>query len=153
MKECGGGIAPELVETIAGLRVGYIDVSGNDGTSWAAVEARLSQDPPFGEMFSDFGLPTRWILERIDPHRTGSARIVASGGIRNGIQAIKALALGADYVAVARPCLLAARESADAVVAAGERLFREMRTAMFLVGAGNVAELDRKLLLGSDRKT
>ncbi len=147
VKECGGGIAPELVETIAGLGVSYIDVSGSDGTSWAAVEARLSPDPSFGEMFSDFGLPTRWILERIDPDRTGPARIVASGGIRNGIQATKALALGADYVAVARPFLIAARESADAVVAAGERLFREMRTTMFLVGARNVAELDRKLLL------
>ena len=148
VKECGGGIAPDLVETIAGLGVSYIDVSGNDGTSWAAVEARLSSDPSFGELFSDFGLPTRWILERIDPDRTGTARIIASGGIRNGIQAVKALTLGADYVALARPFLLAARESADAVVALGERFIREMRTAMFLVGARDVAELDRKLLLG-----
>ena len=120
MKECGGGIAPELVETIGELGVPYIDVSGNDGTSWAAVEARLSLDPSFGEMFSDFGLSTRWILERITPNRAGPARIIASEGIRNGIQAVKALALGADYVAVARPFLLAARESAGAVAAVGE---------------------------------
>lgn len=147
VKECGGGIAPDLVELLAGLGVHYIDVSGNDGTSWAAVEARLSADPGFGEQFRDFGLPTAWILEHLPPSLPGGARVVASGGIRNGIQAAKALALGARYVSVARPFLLAAEHSAERVVALGQRLIRELRTAMFLAGAARVSDLQRGRLI------
>ena len=147
IKECGGGIAPELVQSLAEAGAAYVDISGSDGTSWAAVEARLSTDPTFGELFRDFGLPTAWILERLTPAQRGGAKIVASGGIRNGIQAAKALALGADYVAVARPFLLAAAQSAEAVAAVGGRLIRELRAAMFLVGAATLESLDRSVLI------
>jgi isopentenyl-diphosphate delta-isomerase len=147
VKECGGGVAPDLVEQLAGLGVHYIDVSGNDGTSWAAVEARLSADPGFGEQFRDFGLPTAWILEHLPARLPGVARVVASGGIRNGIQAAKALALGARYVSVARPFLLAAEHSAARVVELGERLIRELRTAMFLAGAARISDLQRSRLI------
>lgn len=148
VKECGGGIAPEIVQRLEALGVAYVDVSGNDGTSWAAVEARLSADATFGELFQDFGLPTAWILERLPPRERRTARIVASGGIRDGVQAAKALALGADYVAVARPFLKAALVSADAVVAVGERLIREMRTACFLAGCDALGHLGREHLVG-----
>lgn len=146
VKECGGGIAPELVRAIAAMGAEYIDVSGSDGTSWASVEARLGDEPEFGERFRDFGLPTRWILERIDTAAVRPARLVASGGIRTGIQAVKALALGADLVGVARPFLLAAIESPEAVAALADRFVREMRNAMFLTGAGSVAALGRRML-------
>ena len=151
VKECGGGIAPELVETIAETGVDFIDISGNDGTSWAKVEACLSGDPSLGELFGDFGLPTRWVLERVRKDRLAETSLVASGGIRNGIQAVKAFALGADFVSVARPFLLAAMQSADEVVSTGRRLIREMRTAMFLVGATTVSELDRTVLIDTSR--
>jgi isopentenyl-diphosphate delta-isomerase len=147
VKECGGGIAPDLVERIAELGVRYIDVSGNDGTSWASVEASLGADPGFGARFRDFGLPTAWILERLPPRLPGAAQVVASGGIRTGIQAAKALALGARYVSVARPFLLAADRSAELVVALGERLIGELRTAMFLSGAATLADLRRETLI------
>ena len=147
VKECGGGIAPELVGRLAKTGVAYIDVSGNDGTSWAAVEGRLGGDPTLGELFRDFGLPTAWILERLTAGLAGDARIIAGGGIRNGIQAVQALALGADYVCMARPFLAAAAQSAEAVTQVGARLIREMRTAMFLVGAAEIGRLDRSLLL------
>lgn len=147
VKECGGGIAPEIVRRLEALGVAYVDVSGNDGTSWAAVEARLSADATFGERFRDFGLPTAWILERLPPREERRARVVASGGIRDGVQAAKALALGADYVAVARPFLKAALESADAVVAVGERMIREMRTACFLAGCESLSRLGREHLV------
>jgi isopentenyl-diphosphate delta-isomerase len=147
VKECGGGIAPELVRRLEQAGAAYVDVSGSDGTSWAAVEARLSAEPDFGELFRDFGLPTAWILERLPPRAGRTAQIVASGGIRNGVQAAKALALGADYVSVARPFLAAALESPEAVVAIGARLIRELRTAMFLVGCARLADLDRRCLI------
>jgi isopentenyl-diphosphate delta-isomerase len=151
VKECGGGIAPDLVETIARTGVQYIDISGNDGTSWARVEAALSRDQSLGELFGDFGLPTRWILERVRKDQMSEARLVASGGIRNGIQAVKAFAMGADFASVARPFLLAAMESPDAVVSTGRKLIREIRTAMFLVGAGSIGELDRTFLIDQVR--
>lgn len=147
VKECGGGIAPELVTRLAQAGVAYVDVSGGDGTSWAAVEGSLSRDPSLGELFKDFGLPTAWILQRITPEVAGGAKIIASGGIRNGLQAVKALALGADYVCMARPFLIAAAESAEVVEAVGARLIREMRTAMFLLGVKSLGGLDRSLFL------
>jgi isopentenyl-diphosphate delta-isomerase len=146
VKECGGGIAPELVHAIAAMGAAYVDVSGSDGTSWASVEARLGGDPDFGERFRDFGLPTRWILERVDAAAIRPARLVASGGIRDGIQAVKALALGADLVSMARPFLAAAVESGQAVAALGERMIREMQNAMFLTGAVSIGRLGRHVI-------
>jgi isopentenyl-diphosphate delta-isomerase len=104
-----------------------------------------------GELFKDFGLPSRWILENLDPGRLGSTRIVCSGGIRDGIQAVKALCLGASHVAVARPFLLAAVESSESVVAKGRQLISEMQTAMFLAGRDRVSGLDRSLLMNSEK--
>lgn len=149
VKECGGGIAPDLVQRLADIGVHYIDVSGNDGTSWSAVESRLSADSSLGEAFKDFGLPTAWILERVNCGRMGRTRLVASGGIRNGIQAVKALALGARYASVARPFLLAATDSTEQVIRMGERFIREIRTAMFLTGVKSLDRLDRTALLTS----
>jgi len=102
-----------------------------------------------GELFKDFGLPTAWILERLPQALQGGpsskGRIVAGGGMRNGLQMAKALALGADCVSVARPFLIAAELSADAVIEVAERLMRELKTAMFLMGVQRVAQLDRSL--------
>lgn len=151
VKECGGGIAPGLVRNLLELGVRYVDVSGNDGTSWAAVEGLANGGDPMGELFKDFGLPTAWILERLPKALQGGpsshGRIVAGGGMRNGLQMAKALALGADYVSVARPFLIAAEQSMDAVVEVAERLMRELKTAMFLTGVERVAQLDRSLFV------
>ncbi len=147
VKECGGGIAPHLVHRLSDLGVHYVDVSGSDGTSWSAVEGMLSEDSSLGELFKDFGLPTAWILERLAKEKLGKTQVVASGGIRTGVQAVKAIALGADYVSVARPFLLAALESADAVVETGRKLIREMRTAMFLIGIRRIEELSKDVIV------
>ena len=151
VKECGGGIAPALVARLAELGVAYVDISGSDGTSWAAVEGRVRGDEPLGELFKDFGLPTAWVLERLPAvlgdRRSRRVKIIAGGGVRNGLQAAKALALGADYVSVARPFLVAAEESADAAVAVGERIIHELRLAMFLAGAARIDRLDASLLM------
>ena len=147
VKECGGGIAPGLVRKLFSAGAAYVDISGNDGTSWAAVEGRLSADPSLGELFRDFGLPTAWILERLSPSVVKGGRVVASGGIRNGLQAVKALALGARWVGVARPFFLAAEHSAEAVVALGSRILTEMRTALFLLGVKTPQALNRSHFL------
>jgi isopentenyl-diphosphate delta-isomerase len=132
---------------MADIGVAYVDVSGSDGTSWSAVEGTLSSDPSLGEAFKDFGLPTAWILENIEFQRLGKTRIVASGGVRNGIQSVKALAIGANYVSLARPMLIAAADSTERVIQAGLRIIHEMRTAMFLVGASRVEDLNPSHLI------
>ena len=147
VKECGGGIAPHLVEDLFRAGADYVDISGNDGTSWAAVEGRLSSDPGMGELFKDFGLPTAWILERLSRAMVKDRRVVAGGGIRTGLQAAQALALGAGYVTMARPFLLAAMKSAGEVEALGRQVIDQLRTAMFLVGARDLAGLTREVLL------
>lgn len=149
VKECGGGIAPRLVRDLFDLGVRYVDISGRDGTSWSAIEAALSRDPEFGAIFRDFGLPTAWILDQLGRGGSVPPGVVASGGIRHGIQAAKALALGAEFVAMARPFVLAASESTEAVVALGQRFIRELRTAMFLVGARSLASLNRGQLIST----
>jgi len=146
VKECGGGIAPQLIYQLADIGIAYVDISGSDGTSWASVEGKISGNP-LGDLFKDFGLPTSWILRNLDRSRLGNTQIVASGGVRDGIQIVKALALGASHAAVARPFLLGAVESSDAVLAVGQRLISEIRTAMFLVGSGSLAQLDRSRLV------
>ena len=148
VKECGGGIAPDLVGRLLNAGADFVDISGNDGTSWAAVEGRISRDPSLGELFRDFGLPTAWILERLEPRLRGSGKIVASGGIRNGLQGAKALALGASYFSMARPFLIAANESSEAVIALGKRVINELRTAMFLTGVRECGDLGESLLIG-----
>ncbi len=147
VKECGGGIAPELVQKLFAAGAAYVDISGSGGTSWAAVEGSLSADPSLGELFRDFGLPTAWILERLSPSAVEGGRVVASGGIRNGLQAVKALALGARWVGVARPFFLAAEHSAEAVVTLGNRILTEMKTAMFLLGVKTPQALNRSHFL------
>lgn len=147
VKECGGGIGVDGVRKIAAAGAQFVDLSGNDGTSWAAVEGKISQDGSLGELFKDFGLPTAWILEKLKAHALENTSIVASGGIRNGIQAMKALALGAQYVSVARPFLVAAMESADAVVSTGQRIIQELQTAMFLAGCDRLTQLNHSLFM------
>lgn len=147
IKECGGGIAPEIVLRLARMGADYVDVSGNDGTSWSAVEGRLSEDSSMGELFKDFGLPAAWILQNLDKQQLEKTMIVASGGMRDGVQAVKAIALGADYVSVARPFLAAALHSPEAVVDVGRKVIEEMRTAMFLVGVRRIVQINRTLLI------
>lgn len=147
VKECGGGILPEGVEKLFQAGAAYVDLSGNDGTSWAAVAGMVGGDRELGELFKDFGVPTAWILKRLPARLTEGGRVVASGGIRNGLQAVKALAMGAGQVSIARPFFLAADQSADAVVRLGERIFHEMKVALFLTGCRGIEDVNRSCFL------
>jgi isopentenyl-diphosphate delta-isomerase len=99
-----------------------------------------------GERFTRWGVPTAESVEicrRVLPDRV----VIASGGIRNGIEIAKAIALGADAAAVALPLLQAADRSVDDAVAAIRLLVTELRTAMFLTGAPTVAALRTRRVL------
>lgn len=136
----GGAAAAELVGGEGELPVAGIDVAGAGGTSWSRVE----QFVRYGELryphLADWGVPTaRAIVEvrEVLP----AIPLVASGGIRTGMDAAKAIALGADVVAVARPLLPAAIESSAAVVDWLQPFIDELRVCLHGCGAANLADL------------
>ncbi|WP_372805830.1 type 2 isopentenyl-diphosphate Delta-isomerase [Pontiella sp.] len=137
IKEVGAGISAEDVEHLLASGIKYVDVAGSGGTSWSVVESRRSDDPELGELFRDWGIPTPLALRMLKPFRH-EMNLIASGGIRNGIDMAKSMILGASLCGMARPFLNPARESADAVRIVLRRIKREFTTAMFLLGAGNL---------------
>ncbi len=142
VKESGAGISAAVAIQLEDKGVAAIDVSGVGGTSWARVEGFRAKEPMrrrLGEVFADWGIPTAESL--VQCRAATSLPLIASGGIRTGLDAAKALALGADLVALALPLLEPATRSADAVAQALSQICEEMRLAMFLVGARDVQGL------------
>ena len=143
-KETGAGLSREAAYRLKAAGVRALDVGGVGGTSFAAVEgyrAELVGDRrgmALGEVFRDWGLPTAVSLAQVAGLGLPT---IATGGIRTGLDAAKALALGADLVGVARPLLQAAQSGPDAVRAWLDRFFAELQAALFLTGSRTVAEL------------
>jgi len=144
LKEVGHGIGASAVAELVGPSgespVAAIDVAGAGGTSWSRVEQLVR----YGELhypdLADWGIPTaRAIVEVREALPT--VPLVASGGIRTGMDAAKALALGADVVAIARPLLAAAIESSDAVTDWLQRFIDELRICLHGAGAPNLLAL------------
>jgi isopentenyl-diphosphate delta-isomerase len=143
VKEVGAGIAPNVAMDLAQAGVAAIDVSGAGGTSWAGIEGLRAHDArrrSLGSLFRDWGLPTAEALVACRA-RLPDFPLIASGGIEDGIQVAKALALGADLVGVAGLLLPFAQDSTEAVVERLNELVSELRIAMFAVGARDVASL------------
>jgi isopentenyl-diphosphate delta-isomerase len=147
LKEVGHGIGAAAVAELLRLTdeppVAAIDVAGAGGTSWSRVEQLVR----YGEVrypdLADWGIPTAQALLEV---RAALPRmpLVASGGIRTGMDAAKALALGADVVAVARPLLSAAIESEEAATAWLQSFIDELRICLHGCGAADLSAL-RKL--------
>lgn len=141
LKEVGSGISPADIEL--GLKAGvtHFDVAGTGGTSWSRIEHHRRNDgSDLGIKFQDWGIPTPVALKLANPY-INRATIVASGGLRDGIDIIKSVILGASLCGIAAPLLKPAMESADAVVTEIEKIKKEFRTAMFLLGAPDVPTL------------
>ncbi|MFA7369334.1 MAG: alpha-hydroxy-acid oxidizing protein, partial [Kiritimatiellales bacterium] len=140
VKEVGAGISAADAKLLIEAGVKHIDVAGSGGTSWSRVEGERSDDPSLGELFQDWGLPTPLALKALAPYRD-RITLIASGGIRSGVDMAKAVVLGASLCGVARPFLNPAMESAEAVQKVIQRLKREFVTAMFLLGADCVEKI------------
>lgn len=143
IKEVGCGIAPHTARRLAACGVSAIDVAGAGGTSWAKIEGHRAADPAqrtLGEVFGDWGIPTAESL-LLCREALPTMPLIASGGMRTGLDAAKALALGADVVSFAMPLLGPATRSAEEATAALAQILAELRAAMFLLGVRNVAEL------------
>ena len=146
-KEVGWGISHETAQLLWRAGVSAIDVAGAGGTSWSQVEAQripTERGRLVAEAFAGWGIPTtesvKLALAVPVPH---GATVFASGGVRNGIDVAKALALGATLVGMARPFLKAAAMSPEAVVELGGVIRDQLRIAMFGVGAADLAALRR----------
>jgi isopentenyl-diphosphate delta-isomerase len=151
LKEVGSGISETTALKIRDLPVAGVETAGVGGTSWSRVESLRTADPiqrGVGELFARWGVPTAESVatcRRVLPDRV----VIASGGLRNGIEVAKALALGADAAALALPLLRAAEQSTDAAAEVLRRIVAELRTAMFLTGCRTVADLRRRRLTRS----
>jgi isopentenyl-diphosphate delta-isomerase len=147
VKETGAGIAAEDAVMLETAGVAGIDIAGVGGTSWAAVEyyrAKARQDGSsqrLGETFWDWGIPTAVSL--VEAAKSVNLPVIASGGIRNGIDAAKALALGASLASATYPFLEPAKKSSEDVKKALKYLVEEVRNAMFLVGANSIQKLKK----------
>jgi isopentenyl-diphosphate delta-isomerase len=144
LKEVGHGIGAEVAEAAVVAGVAAIDVAGAGGTSWARVEEFVRWGEIRHPALAEWGIPTAEAVRSVRD-RLPATPLVASGGIRTGVDAAKALALGADVVAIALPLLRPAIESADAVIAWLEDFVWELRRAVYCSGCGSVAELPRAL--------
>lgn len=145
VKETGCGISPQVADRLVAAQVAAIDVSGAGGTSWVAVEARRaaagSEARAQGELLWDWGLPTA--VSILAARRAGAAEVIASGGLRSGYDAARALALGARIAGFAAPALRAQRSGGAAGVSAFlEQLVSTLRSICALTGCRRVSELE-----------
>jgi isopentenyl-diphosphate delta-isomerase len=138
-KEVGCGISGATARRLAEHGIRIVDVAGLGGTSWARIEAARAGDAEIGEMFADWGVPTPESIRQCAT--VDGVTVIGSGGVRNGVDAAKALALGADLVGMAFPFLEAAMESPRRVAEKIRRTVRELKIAMFCLGARSIEDL------------
>jgi len=149
IKETGCGISAATARQCWGAGVSAIDIGGWGGTSWAAVESvradesRNVQDQrlkTLGEDFSDWGIPTVVSLAEV----LASGRpVIASGGIRTGLDIAKGLALGAALCGMALPLLKPAMKNDEALARTIDVLHQELVAAMFLTGSAKLVDLKK----------
>ena len=142
VKEVGHGIGAAAAERLRGLPIAAVDVAGAGGTSWARVEQVVRYGEVRNPALADWGVPTAQALMEVRETLPGMP-LVASGGVRTGVDAATAIALGADVVALARPLLAPAIESASAVVDTLGGFIEELRIILHCAGAADLAELRR----------
>ncbi|MDG4808725.1 type 2 isopentenyl-diphosphate Delta-isomerase [Micromonospora sp. WMMD1120] len=140
LKEVGHGIGAVTAGRLGDVALAAVDVAGAGGTSWSRVEQYVAHGEVRHHELAEWGIPTMQALcevKQVMPRMP----LIASGGIRSGVDAAKAIALGASVVAVALPLLEPATRSPEAVIGWLERFLWELRVAMHCAGCANLAEL------------
>ena len=153
-KEVGCGISDEVAGKLASVGVAGVDISGAGGTSWSEVE-RYRTHTQIGNNiaagFASWGIPTAESIRRVQRGAAGLT-LIASGGLRTGLDVAKAIAMGADAAGVAAPLLKAANESAGSVIAALREIIEGLRISMFCIGASCLMELKNSPLLKKEKR-
>ncbi len=140
VKEVGWGISAHTASKLVGVGVQAIDVAGAGGTSWSEVEKFRTKDPMrrrIAEGFRGWGIPTAEAIIKIR-EELPDVLLFASGGLENGIDIIKCIALGANLGGIARRILIAAMDSKEALDTYIEELSLQIQIAMFTIGAENI---------------
>ncbi len=145
VKEIGCGISESTARALAGVGVRIVDTAGVGGTSWARIEAQRAGDLAIGELFAGWGIPTPESIRQV--RRVEGLTVIGSGGVRNGLDAAKCIALGADLVGMAYPFLEPATVSPEKVAEKVRRISRELKICMFCLGVKTIGELRRVPLL------
>ena len=144
VKETGFGISPLLATELFDAGVEYVDLAGAGGTNWISVESYRNDDPidnSAAQEFEDWGLPTAYILAALEDV---GGPILASGGVRTGMDIAKSIAMGADLAGSALPFIRAEVEGGkDAVIQLAESYGKIIKSVMVLTGAASVSELKR----------
>ncbi|NJR66345.1 MAG: type 2 isopentenyl-diphosphate Delta-isomerase [Leptolyngbyaceae cyanobacterium CRU_2_3] len=142
-KEVGNGISRSMAEKLMAAGVSAIDVAGAGGTSWARVESERAKDGlqrRLGNTFANWGLPTAECVTEIRAIAP-KLPLIASGGLRDGLDVAKAIALGADLAGLALPFLQAASQSEAALYLLVDTLMAELATVLFCTGSATLAAL------------
>jgi isopentenyl-diphosphate delta-isomerase len=143
VKEVGWGIAPDAVRGLFDAGVAAVDLAGAGGTSWSEVERHRIAEPwraNAAAAFAGWGIATAECLRaarRIEPR----GLLIASGGVRSGLDIVKAVALGADLVGIAGPFLRAAARGYETTTNLARELREVLRVAMFGLGERTLSDL------------
>jgi len=147
VKEVGFGINKEVAERLLESGVKGIDVAGAGGTSWSAVE--LIRDKKKNSYFWNWGMPTSYCIKDVSQLKQEYKFVlIGSGGINNGVDIAKALALGSDIAASARPVLISIHQNGiRSTINLLLEWFEEVKKILLLTGSNTVEELDSKCLI------
>lgn len=143
VKEVGFGIDGTVAQKLYDAGVSYIEVAGAGGTSWSQVEKLRSEDPlrkAAAEAFNGWGIPTKECVVSVK-NAVKDIPVVASGGMKTGLDAAKAITIGADIVGFAKQLLQSATESTEAVLQTMKQIELEMKMTMFGIGVRTLGEL------------
>jgi isopentenyl-diphosphate delta-isomerase len=143
-KETGAGISSGEAKELDAAEVKGIDVSGAGGTSFAAVEHYRFRHG-LGAVFWDWGIPT--VASIVEVCQSVKIPVIASGGVRSGVDAAKCLSLGASLTSFSQPILQSAVKGTQKTCLKLSLIMDELRNVMFLVGAGSVEQLRRAPLV------
>jgi isopentenyl-diphosphate delta-isomerase len=142
-KEVGWGFSEDSARRLVDAGIAAIDVAGAGGTSWSQVEmyrADTEARRRVAATFRDWGIPTAESIHMVR-RAAPDLPLIASGGLRNGLEIAKTIALGAQLAGMAGPFLKAAVVSIEAVMDTIELTASELRTTMFCIGAATLNEL------------
>jgi isopentenyl-diphosphate delta-isomerase len=148
-KEVGWGFSAKAARLLAEVGVSAIDVAGAGGTSWSQVEMHRAQDESQARLaaaFIEWGIPTADSIQQVR-QATPNLKVIASGGLRTGIDIAKCLALGAVLGGMAGPFLKAAVVSPQATIQTIREIKREIQVCMFTAGAANIESLNHTTLI------
>lgn len=156
VKEVGHGIGPRTAKKLLDIGVTHIDIAGAGGTSWAAIEterARIDNTMQTGEVFHNFGINLRDSLKLIQQEGSLSPAVtlIASGGIRSGLDVAKTIRLGASFASAASPMLAAAQRGEDALAQLLEQWQQQLKISCFMTGSASLRELRHAPLIEQTR--